>query len=210
MPLQSQLIDEQGEVVEQILFTEIEIPADIPAAALEPTIDTTGFTTLRAAESDAARGRNSVARGGRAGRLQALGRDAEPDRGLRHSRRASRLFRRARDGIGVHRGSGDQSRSRRGVLDRRQHERLLADVAAGAKSRRWARCRGRPCARSLRRSSPSSARSVPFRLHGCSALGVVRAVGDRATYTVELAASAALQRLRAARASGIACRRASS
>ena len=51
MPLQSTLIDEQGEVVEQILFTDIEIPADIPAAALEPTIDTTGFTTLRAAES---------------------------------------------------------------------------------------------------------------------------------------------------------------
>ncbi|HUQ53386.1 MAG TPA: MucB/RseB C-terminal domain-containing protein [Gammaproteobacteria bacterium] len=51
MPLQSQLIDEQGQVVEQILFTEIEIPAEIPAAALEPTIDTTGFTMLRAAES---------------------------------------------------------------------------------------------------------------------------------------------------------------
>jgi sigma-E factor negative regulatory protein RseB len=51
MPLQSTLIDEQGEVVEQILFTEIEIPADIPADALEPTIDTTGFTTLRAPES---------------------------------------------------------------------------------------------------------------------------------------------------------------
>jgi sigma-E factor negative regulatory protein RseB len=51
MPLQSQLIDEQGQVVEQILFTEIEIPADIPASALEATIDTTGFTTLRAPES---------------------------------------------------------------------------------------------------------------------------------------------------------------
>jgi sigma-E factor negative regulatory protein RseB len=51
MPLQSTLIDEQGEVVEQIKFTEIEIPADIPADALEPTIDTTGFTTLRAPES---------------------------------------------------------------------------------------------------------------------------------------------------------------
>jgi sigma-E factor negative regulatory protein RseB len=51
MPLQSQLIDEQGQVVEQILFTEIEIPADVPAAALEATIDTTGFTTLRAPES---------------------------------------------------------------------------------------------------------------------------------------------------------------
>lgn len=51
MPLQSQLVDEQGGVVEQILFTEIEVPADIPPAALEPTIDTTGFTALRAAES---------------------------------------------------------------------------------------------------------------------------------------------------------------
>jgi sigma-E factor negative regulatory protein RseB len=51
MPLQSQLIDEQGNVVEQIRFTEIEVPADIPAAALEPTIDTTGFATLQAPES---------------------------------------------------------------------------------------------------------------------------------------------------------------
>jgi sigma-E factor negative regulatory protein RseB len=51
MPLQSTLIDEEGDVVEQILFTDIEIPADIPAAELEPTIDTTGFTTLRAPEA---------------------------------------------------------------------------------------------------------------------------------------------------------------
>ena len=51
MPLQSQLIDEQGRVVEQILFTDIEIPADIAVAELEATIDTTGFTTLRASES---------------------------------------------------------------------------------------------------------------------------------------------------------------
>lgn len=51
MPLQSQLIDDQGKVVEQILFTDIEIPADIPPAALEPTIDTTGFATLRAPDS---------------------------------------------------------------------------------------------------------------------------------------------------------------
>ena len=51
MPLQSQLVDEQGQVVEQILFTDIEVPADIPAAALEATIDTTGFTTLRAPEA---------------------------------------------------------------------------------------------------------------------------------------------------------------
>jgi sigma-E factor negative regulatory protein RseB len=51
MPLQSQLIDEEGRLVEQILFTEIEIPAEIPAEALEATLDTTGFTTLRATES---------------------------------------------------------------------------------------------------------------------------------------------------------------
>jgi sigma-E factor negative regulatory protein RseB len=51
MPLQSTLIDEQGKVVEQILFTDIEILADIPASELEPTIDTTGFTTLRAPEA---------------------------------------------------------------------------------------------------------------------------------------------------------------
>src|SRR6202008_1057710 len=50
MPLQSALIDEQGEVVERILFTEIEISTDIPAAELEPTIDTTGFATMRPAE----------------------------------------------------------------------------------------------------------------------------------------------------------------
>lgn len=51
MPLQSTLVDESGEVVEQILFTDIEIPADVSASDLEPTIDTTGFTTLRAPES---------------------------------------------------------------------------------------------------------------------------------------------------------------
>jgi sigma-E factor negative regulatory protein RseB len=51
MPLQSTLIDEQGEIVEQILFTDIEFAADIPAEALEPTIDTTGFTTMRAPEA---------------------------------------------------------------------------------------------------------------------------------------------------------------
>ena len=51
MPLQSTLIDEEGAVVEQILFTDIEIPAEIGAADLAPTIDTTGFTTLRAPES---------------------------------------------------------------------------------------------------------------------------------------------------------------
>jgi sigma-E factor negative regulatory protein RseB len=47
MPLKSQLIDEEGKIVEQILFTEIDLPRSIPASALEPTIDTTGFTLLK-------------------------------------------------------------------------------------------------------------------------------------------------------------------
>ena len=51
MPLKSHLVDEQGNVVEEILFTDIEFPADIPASALEPTIDTTGFVTQRATEA---------------------------------------------------------------------------------------------------------------------------------------------------------------
>jgi sigma-E factor negative regulatory protein RseB len=51
MPLQSQLVDDQGRVVEQILFSEIEIPADVRPDELEATLDTTGFTTLRAPES---------------------------------------------------------------------------------------------------------------------------------------------------------------
>jgi len=51
MPLKSHLVDEKGKVVEEILFTDIEFPADIPATALEPTIDTTGFTAQRAADA---------------------------------------------------------------------------------------------------------------------------------------------------------------
>jgi sigma-E factor negative regulatory protein RseB len=51
MPLKSQLTDEKGEIVEQILFTEIEMLDSIPASALEPTIDTEGFTWLRSPES---------------------------------------------------------------------------------------------------------------------------------------------------------------
>ncbi len=51
MPLRSQLVDEQGEIVEQILFTEIAFVDSIPESALAATIDTTGFTMLRAPES---------------------------------------------------------------------------------------------------------------------------------------------------------------
>ena len=51
MPLKSQLMDERGHTVEQILFTEISLAGDIAAADLEPTIDTAGFSTLRPPES---------------------------------------------------------------------------------------------------------------------------------------------------------------
>lgn len=47
MPLKSQLTDERGEIVEQILFTQLDIVDHVPADALEPTTDTEGFTWLR-------------------------------------------------------------------------------------------------------------------------------------------------------------------
>ena len=47
MPLKSQLIDEQGNVLEQILFTRLEISDSIPRSAVEPTINTEGFTMFR-------------------------------------------------------------------------------------------------------------------------------------------------------------------
>lgn len=51
MPLKSQLTDEKGVIVEQILFTEIEMLDSIPASSLQATIDTEGFTWLRSPES---------------------------------------------------------------------------------------------------------------------------------------------------------------
>lgn len=47
MPLKSQLVDGQGNILEQILFTQLEISDSIPRSALEPTIDTEGFTMFR-------------------------------------------------------------------------------------------------------------------------------------------------------------------
>ena len=51
MPLKSQLMDERGRTVEQIWFTQISLAGEIAAADLEPTINTTGFSTLRPPES---------------------------------------------------------------------------------------------------------------------------------------------------------------
>ncbi len=47
MPLKSQLMDEQGNILEQILFTHLEISDSIPRSALDPTINTEGFRMLR-------------------------------------------------------------------------------------------------------------------------------------------------------------------
>jgi len=44
MPLKAQLVDEYGKVVEQFMFVSIDLPDDIPAARLEPTIPADGFT----------------------------------------------------------------------------------------------------------------------------------------------------------------------
>jgi sigma-E factor negative regulatory protein RseB len=46
MPLKSQLLDEEGRVVEQILCTAIDFFESLPASAIAPTIDTSGFTWL--------------------------------------------------------------------------------------------------------------------------------------------------------------------
>ncbi|HSG64661.1 MAG TPA: sigma-E factor regulatory protein RseB domain-containing protein, partial [Gammaproteobacteria bacterium] len=47
MPLKSQLVDETGATVEQVLFTRIEIIDSIPKSELEPTINTEGFAFYR-------------------------------------------------------------------------------------------------------------------------------------------------------------------
>lgn len=51
MPLKSQLRDNQGGTIEQILFTRIQISDEIPLSALEPTIDADGFRVIRAPEA---------------------------------------------------------------------------------------------------------------------------------------------------------------
>lgn len=52
MPLKSQLVDEQGNILEQILFAQLDISDDIPRSALDPTIDTNGFRVFRPGADD--------------------------------------------------------------------------------------------------------------------------------------------------------------
>ena len=51
MPLKSQLRDDQGRTVEQVLFTRIQFSDDIPLSAVQPTIDADGFSVIRAPEA---------------------------------------------------------------------------------------------------------------------------------------------------------------
>ena len=45
MPLKTQLVDEQGSVLEQILFSEIMLPNRIPASAVQPSVPINTFTS---------------------------------------------------------------------------------------------------------------------------------------------------------------------
>ena len=42
--LKSELIDEQGEIIEQLVYTNIDLPASIPDDLLEPAISGAGYT----------------------------------------------------------------------------------------------------------------------------------------------------------------------
>jgi sigma-E factor negative regulatory protein RseB len=47
MPLKSELCDAQGRAIEQIVFADLQLPATIPDAALEPAMSTAGFQWVR-------------------------------------------------------------------------------------------------------------------------------------------------------------------
>ncbi len=48
MPLKTQLVDEQGAVLEQVLFTEISLPQHLPREAVQPSIAVSTFAVRRA------------------------------------------------------------------------------------------------------------------------------------------------------------------
>jgi sigma-E factor negative regulatory protein RseB len=49
MPLKSQLCDREGQVIEEILFAQLDLPEQIPAAALKPETPAEGFRWFRQA-----------------------------------------------------------------------------------------------------------------------------------------------------------------
>ena len=48
IPLKSQLKNEQGQVVEQIMFTDIKLPESIPEERVQPSVEVFGMTLLQA------------------------------------------------------------------------------------------------------------------------------------------------------------------
>jgi sigma-E factor negative regulatory protein RseB len=48
MPLKTQLCDKSGAVIEQILFSSIDLPERIPDSMFKPQVDPTGYSWLRA------------------------------------------------------------------------------------------------------------------------------------------------------------------
>jgi sigma-E factor negative regulatory protein RseB len=48
MPLKTQLCDKSGTVIEQILFSSIDLPERIPNSMFKPLVDASGYTVLRA------------------------------------------------------------------------------------------------------------------------------------------------------------------
>ncbi|NJO13695.1 MAG: hypothetical protein HC872_09780, partial [Gammaproteobacteria bacterium] len=47
MPLKTQVCDDKGNVIEQILFANLTLPASIPAAAVRPQVNSKGFQWVR-------------------------------------------------------------------------------------------------------------------------------------------------------------------
>jgi sigma-E factor negative regulatory protein RseB len=61
MPLKTQMCDGRGNVVEQIVFASLRLPASIPDAAFEPAVATRGFRWIRHEARAAAAGRSGRA-----------------------------------------------------------------------------------------------------------------------------------------------------
>jgi sigma-E factor negative regulatory protein RseB len=53
MPLKTQLCDDRGRVLEQIVFSSLSLPAQIPDSAFVPSINTAGFRWLRNEDGEA-------------------------------------------------------------------------------------------------------------------------------------------------------------
>jgi sigma-E factor negative regulatory protein RseB len=56
MPLKTQLVDEEGRMLEQILFSEITLPKHIPGSAVQPAVTFDSFAVRRSGSSAAAKG----------------------------------------------------------------------------------------------------------------------------------------------------------